>query len=45
VWARPEIREFQQKLIHNSGIDGLVDPRDDLDITRIETNLHGAGCG
>ena len=34
-----EIREFQQKLIHNSGIDGFVDPRDDFDITRIETNL------
>src|SRR5579864_6955485 len=34
-----EIREFQQKLMHNFGIDRLVDPRDNLDITGIEANL------
>src|SRR5579872_5737591 len=34
-----EIREFHQKLIHNFGIDRLIDPRDDLNIARIEANL------
>jgi len=34
-----EIREFQQKLMHNFGIDGLVDPRDNFDIAGIEANL------
>src|SRR5260370_25850154 len=34
-----EIREFQQKLIHDFGIDGLVDSWNNLDVTPVEADL------
>src|SRR3984885_1150166 len=34
-----EIGEFQQQLVNNFGFNLLVNPRDNFDITRIETNL------
>src|ERR1700730_8245017 len=38
-----EIRKFQQKRIHDFGIDGIVDSWNNLDITRIEAHLPLVG--